>query len=177
MISSTASSEKSWEPQTLFVCLALLVAASLEIDGLANDLRSIAVKSHARAVTRSASAMGRWTGASNSRAQKLRVAGSLGPNQPGVQAIDLPDQRSRTASKPPRRRTRRKAIGRSFPSAPSWEHRFRRHVRSCVLTTEIEIPEVGRPLTDTIWRYLGAGAAWLKPSRSCARSREICFFA
>ena len=37
MLPSTARTEKSWEPQTLFVCLALLAAASFEIDGLARD--------------------------------------------------------------------------------------------------------------------------------------------
>jgi len=44
MRTSTARSQRSWEPHTMFVCLALLAAASFEIQGLVKDLRSVSVR-------------------------------------------------------------------------------------------------------------------------------------
>jgi hypothetical protein len=44
MRTSTARSQRSWEPHTMFVCFALLAAASFEIQGLVKDLQSVSAR-------------------------------------------------------------------------------------------------------------------------------------
>ena len=139
MMPSAERREKWWEPQILFVCLALFAAASFEIDGLARDIRSISASQHSalRTVARSRCELGRLTIPLKSRSTTPDGWVQVGRERPVVQGLDAPQAPAPPRVKHPRRGTRRGSVRRSFKSVPDREAPAKPRVRSCLLTTEL----------------------------------------
>ena len=145
MMPTAARTESWWEPQTLFVCLALFAAASLELDGLAKDIRSISGSEHLRfrPVGRSQCERDRSVIPLKSRATTQDGWVQVGRERPVVQGPAEPQGPTPPRVKPHHRGTRRGAARRSFQSVPDRQTPSTPRVRSCVLTTELGTQEPG----------------------------------
>ncbi len=140
MRTSTARSQRSWEPHTLFVCFALLAAASFEIQGLVKDLQSVSAREQSEFQSDARS------GGENDKSSRPEELTSRnhdeseeGGSDPSLlQAVDAAHQSSAPSIRPLHRGTRHGATHRSPPSAPPWTLRSRPRLRSCVLSYELQ---------------------------------------
>ena len=139
MRTSTARYQRSWEPYTMFVCFALLAAASFEIQGLVKDLQSVSAREQSEFQSDARSG---GENDQSSRPEELTSRNhdesEKGGSDPSLlQAIDAPHQSSAPSIRPIHHGTTHGATRRSVPSAPPWTLRSRPRLRSCVLSKEV----------------------------------------
>ena len=145
MRGSIAHSHVSWEPRSLFVCLALIVALAFQLQGLANSLGSASARPRSEWPS-SARPEGKTDRQSNVEEQILRYRDESESRETHRSCLlypEPPSPASASSLRFLRRHARNGLKSRSLPPSANWAHRSRNRVRSCVLTEELSSLENG----------------------------------
>ena len=135
----TERPQGSRKPHNMFVCIALLAAASFETHGLVKDLRSVSPRklSKFQPAARSGSESDQWSNPEELISADRDESDGYGSDRLLLRALDAAHQSSAPSIRPLHRGTRHATTHWSLPSAPPSILRSKPRLRSCVLSNEL----------------------------------------